>query len=101
LNITDVGHVRGEKTGRGDDRRGDGHTLGDGFGGIAHRIQVGHNLTGFLGFFIILALPGHFSDTVGVIRNGAEGVHGNVVAGVAEHTDTNHGHCIEHVNRQV
>ena len=40
---------------------------------------------------------GHFADAVGVVGDGAEGVHGHVVAGQREHPDTRHGHAVEDV----
>ena len=43
--------------------------------------------------------PGHLADAVGVVGDGAEGVHGHVVARQGEHPDTGHGHAVEDVRR--
>ena len=41
--------------------------------------------------------PRHFPDSVRVVRDGTEGVHGDVVARQGEHPDTGHGHAVQDV----
>ena len=86
-----VGEERAEQGHRRDDRGADRHALGDGLGRVAHRVEVRHDLAG------LLIQPRHFPDAIRVVRDGAEGVHGHVVARQGEHPDTRHGHAVEHV----
>ena len=86
---------RSEQADRGNHSGGDGNALGNGFGGVAHGIQVGHDLAGFKSIFILHIVPGHLADAIGVIRDRPVEVHGHIVAGVAEHADADHGHRIQ------
>ncbi len=99
LDPADVRDVGGEQAHGGDDRGGNGHALGDGFGRVADGVEVGHDLAGLDRLGVGLAVPGHLGDAVGVVGDGPVGVHGHVVAGVAEHADADHGHAVEDVER--
>ncbi len=60
----------------------DGEAFGDGFGGVAGRVED----VGAFDHFLIHA--GHFGDTAGIVNDGAVGVRGNDHAGNGEHTDS-------------
>ncbi len=85
----------GEQGHRRQHGRGDGDALGDGLGGVAHGVQVGQGLPG-LGL-----QAGHLADAVGVVRNGAEGIHGDVVAGQGQLADAAEGHTVEDAEQRV
>ena len=82
---------RGKQGHRRQNGGGDGDTLGDCLGGVADGIQVGQGLAG-LGF-----KPGHFADAVGVVDDGTEAVHGDIVAGQGNLADTAESYAVEDV----
>ena len=47
--------------------------------------------------FVRPGRAGHLADAVRVVRDGAEGVHGHVVARQGEHPDAGHGHAVQDV----
>ena len=71
---------RTEQRRGGQDRGGDGHALGDGLGGVAHRVQAAQDLRG-----PALELAGHLRDALRVVRDGAVRVHGDHHAHRGEH----------------
>ena len=81
---------RRKQTQRGDDRGRDGEALGEGLGGVAHRIEVRHDLVGALVDVTVLVVQGtaHLEDAVGIIGDGAIGVHGQDIAGRCQQPDT-------------
>ncbi len=97
LNHANIRDVGSEQADRSNHSRGNRNTLGDGLGGISDCIQVGHNLAGFLGLLIFHIMPGHLANSIGIVRDRTIGVHGNIVASMAEHTDTDHGDGIENI----
>ena len=89
LHARHVGDERAEERHGCDHGRADGDTLGDGLGGVADCVQVGHDLAR-LGFE-----AGHLADAVGVVGDGAERVHGHVVAGQRQHADAGQGDAVQ------
>ena len=81
---------RGEQGHRGDDRRADGHPLGDRLGGVAHRVEADHDPLGLAG-----ELAGHLGDAGGVVRHRAEAVLGDHHAGGGQQADAGEGHQVE------
>ena len=81
--------VVGEKHQRSQTGRADGVAFGDGFGGVAHRVQrigdVAHAGRKF----------GHFGDTAGVVGDGAVGVERDHDAGHAQHGGGGNGNAVQ------
>ncbi len=84
--------VRPKQAHGGDDGRGDGDAFGDGLGGVADRVQ---HSQGFLAFWAGELFLAYLGDPLGVVRDGAKGVHGQVVAGMGEHPNAGHGHRVQ------
>src|SRR5699024_9188343 len=62
--------VGAEQSGRGEHCGGDGDTLGDRFGGVAGRVEIGEDLGG-----VVIGVATHFGNTLSVVGDRAEGVH--------------------------
>ena len=77
--MLDVVGVGGEQHQRAQARRADGVALGDGFGGVADRVERIGRLAHFLGH------SRHFGDAAGVVGDWAEGVERDDHAGEAQH----------------
>ena len=85
-----VSMKRGEQRHRGDDRRADGEALGDGLGGVAHRVEAHHDPLG-----LAVELAGHLGDAGGVVGHRAEGVLGHDDAGGGQHAHAGEGDQVE------
>ena len=92
LHLGNVCQEGAEQRHSGDDGASYSHALGDGLGSVTYRVEVCHDIAGFL------VHPGHLADAVGVVSDGPEGVHGDVVACQRQHADTRHGHAVEHID---
>ena len=82
--------VRGEQRDRRDDRGADGEALGDGLGGVAHRVEAHHDPLG-----LALELARHLGDAGRVVGDRAEGVLGDDDAGGGEHAHAGEGDHVE------
>ncbi len=76
----------GEQRHRGDDRGADGEALGDGLGGVAHRVEADHDPLG-----LAVELARHLGDAGGVVGHRAERVLGHDDAGGGEHAHAGEG----------
>ena len=81
---------RGEQRDGRDDRGADGEALGDGLGGVAHRVEAHHDPLG-----LALELARHLGDAGRVVGDGAEGVLGDDDTGGGQHAHAGEGHQVE------
>ncbi len=71
LNFGNIGNEGAKQGNSGDNSRSDGNTLGNSFGGVSNSIQVSHNLAGLDRLFIFHIMPGHLTDAIGIVSDGA------------------------------